>query len=167
MRFQSNFPFKPAGCDDGIITLYGIPAVLEEQPSRLVLGKGGGNAIGSLIGIFIFGIVAFVGLSAILGEGGEFNPVMLVIVLVIGLVGVASLINSIVSTRVVLDADQKVAARTDSLFFLPTRQKTLTFNMIRDVVVTSLRTPDALSFDSSPIWRVELRGADGYYAGAE
>lgn len=135
--------------------------VLEDEPSRLVLGKGGGNAIGSLIGIVIFGIVACGGLATMLGEGGEFNPVMLVIVLVIGLVGVVSLINSIVSTRVVLDADQRVAARTDSFLFIPTGHKSLAFNAIRDVAVTSPRTPDALSFDFSPIWQVNLRAADG------
>ncbi|MCC7164443.1 MAG: tetratricopeptide repeat protein [Anaerolineae bacterium] len=135
--------------------------VLEEQPTRLVLGKGGGAGIGSLIGIIIFGIVTLVGLTAVFDEGGGFNPVALVIVLLVALAGLGQFINSIASTRVTLDAGQKIAARTDSLLFVPTRQQSLPFNLIRDVEVTSSRVRGAQGLDSAPIWRVVLRGADG------
>lgn len=135
--------------------------VLQEQPTRLVLGKGGAGGIGSLIGIIIFGVVALVGLSALLEEGGAINPVMIVIMLLVGFFAVVSLWKSISSTRVILDADQKLAARTDSIFFIPTRQQTIAFNGIRDVSVTAPGMPDALSLDSAPIWQVALRGADG------
>ncbi|MBI4673999.1 MAG: hypothetical protein HY741_20325, partial [Chloroflexi bacterium] len=44
---------------------------LSERPERIVLGKSGANGLGNLIGLFIFAVVACVGLSSFLDEGGE------------------------------------------------------------------------------------------------
>jgi tetratricopeptide (TPR) repeat protein len=134
---------------------------LQQDSSRLVLGKGGGNVIGSLIGIIVFGIVSCVGLASLAESDGEFNPVALVIFIVIGLAGLLTLRNALSSTRVVVDSSQRIASRTDSFLFIPFRSKHIAFNQIRDVQLANPLTGGALSLDSVPAWQVSLAGSDG------
>ena len=135
--------------------------VLNEQPDRIVLGKGGGSVIGTLIGIGVFGIVTCVALGSILDEGGALDPVMIVIFIVIGLAVLASLVNVLASTRVVLDANQRLATRTNTLLFVPTQRQEMAFNLIRDVQVTRLRGSGSFTLDALPIWQVVLSATDG------
>lgn len=134
--------------------------LLNNQPTRLVLGKGGGNALATLIGIGVFGIVAFIGLTSILSEG-NFNPAVLVIAFVIGIAFLGNFINLLSSTRVILDAGTGTASRTDSILIIPTRRQDMAVNLIRDVRVTQPRGNAAFVLDTFPIWRVELRATDG------
>lgn len=135
--------------------------VLSEKPERIVLGKGGGNAVGALIGIVLFGGVTCVALFSILGEGGSLSPVMIFIFLIIGLVLLNSVAKTVSGTRVVLDAGHSRATRTDTLFFLPTKRQEMAFNLIRDVQVTRLAGSGDFSLDNLPIWQVQLQATDG------
>lgn len=131
----------------------------------MVLGKGGGNVIGTLIGVAIFGVVACVGFGAMLGEGSELNPVMIVIFIIIGLVVLSSLANAISGTRVVLDTNQRTATRTSSFFLIPTGRQEMAFNLIRDVRVAQARgggvSAAQLALSAFPVWQVQLRATDG------
>ncbi len=135
--------------------------ILNEEPDRITLGKGGGNALGAVVGTLIFGVVACAGMGALLNDGGEINPVMIVIFLVIGLVILNSLAQALAMTRVVLDARQAIARRTDSIFFVPTRRQEISFNLIRDVQVTSAGASTAFALDTFPVWQTVLQGTDG------
>lgn len=137
--------------------------ILSETPERMVLGKGGGNVVGTLIGVAVFGVVACVGLVSILDQGGELDPVMIVIFIVIGLVVLSSFANVLSSTRVVLDSNQRTATRTSTLGFIPMRRQEMAFNLIRDVrVARGGHSPLAQSsLDAFPVWQVELRATDG------
>lgn len=136
--------------------------VIQEQPDRIVLGKGGGSAIGSLIGLGVFGVVTAIALSAILEEGGEFNPVMIVVFFVIGLAVLGGLVNTVSGTTVVLNGNQRTATRTRTLFFFPISRQEMSFNLIREVEVTRAQTGTAaFTLDALPIWQVELKATDG------
>lgn len=134
--------------------------ILSEQPDRLTLGRGGGSP-GTLIGVIIFGIITIVALSSLFDKGDSINPVTIIIFLIIGLAVLNSFTRSLSSTRVVLDTGQRVASRTDTLFFVPIRRRELAFNVIRDVQVTRSAGAGAFSLDSLPIWQVQLQGTDG------
>ncbi|TAH50085.1 MAG: tetratricopeptide repeat protein [Chloroflexota bacterium] len=134
--------------------------VLNENPTRLELGKGGAGSIGTLIGVLIFGIVACVGLSSVLGEGGALNPVMIVIFIIVGAAMLSSLARAFTNTRVVLDAKQGLATRTENVFFIPTKQQAIAYNLIREVQVTGASLA-ASATTTTPNWRVQLNATDG------
>src|SRR5581483_2874777 len=135
--------------------------VVQNQPDRLELGRGGANAVGPVIGIAVFAMVACVGLSTLLENGGDLNPVVLFIVLVIGLVVLNSLLGALRGTQVVVDAGQRTAARVDTLATIPINSRQLVFDRIRSVqVVPASRTP-GLATDNMPVWRAQLRATDG------
>lgn len=144
-----------------IITRMAALKVLSEKPERIVLGRGGGNAVGALIGTVVFGVITCVALFSILGEGGNLSPVMIFIFIIIGFVLVNSVAKTLSSTRVVLDAGQSRATRTDALFFLPMKRQEMAFNLIRDVQVTRLAGSGDFSLDTVPIWLVQLHATDG------
>lgn len=132
--------------------------VLNEQPDRIILGKGGGS-IGSLIGVAIFGLITCV--SLIPSLDGGFNPVMLVVLIVVGLALLNSLSKTLSSTRVILDANQRIATRTETVLLVPTRRQEMAFNVIRDVQVTAPRGASEMNMGGFPIWQTELRSSDG------
>ncbi|MBI4673589.1 MAG: tetratricopeptide repeat protein [Chloroflexi bacterium] len=134
---------------------------LSEQPERIVLGKSGANGLGNLIGLFIFAVVACVGLSSFLDEGGESISIVVIVALVIGLALLASFLNALSSTRVVIDTRQRTAERTDSFLFLPMGRREMSFNIIRDVAVTVPRKTTEQIPALFPIWQVQLQAADG------
>ena len=146
---------------DGIIVRMAQLKVLTEQPERIVLGKGGANVIGALIGIGTFGIITCAALGSIFDESGELNPVMILLFLVIGLAILASVLNALSSTRVVLDANQRVATRTRTILLIPAQRQEMAFNLIRDVQVTRPPGAGAFAMDTFPIWQVQLDGTDG------
>lgn len=125
------------------------------------MGKGGINAFGTLAALSIFGCIAAAGLGLFLQESGDINPVVIIIALVIGLVVLSNFVSALSSTRVVLDANQRSATRTDTLFFLSTGRQEMAFNVIRDVQVTRPQNAASLTLDSSPIWQVQLQATDG------
>jgi len=134
---------------------------LSDQPERMVLGKGGVNGLGNLIGLFIFAVVACVGLSSFLGQGGDFNPVFIIVAIVVALALLGSVLSALRSTRVVLDSRQRVATRTDTFLFLPLERREMPFNAIRDVAVTVPRGTSEQISAVLPVWQVELQAADG------
>ncbi len=135
--------------------------VLQRQPEKIVLGKGGAKGLGNLFGLLIFAGVICAGLSSLLEGGSAANPVMWVI----GFIVVFSLFSTVVSvmrsTRVVIDGSQQRATREDTLFFLPLRRQSMTLNTIRDVNVSAPRARAVRQRQAFPIWQVELRGVDG------
>lgn len=135
--------------------------VVEESSGRMVLTRRGGRAIGALIGLLVFGIVACSSFGSLFGNGSDINPVVLIIGFVIGIIVLNGFAQAFAGTRVVLDANQHIATRTDSVAFIPIRSTTMDFSLIRDVSVTRSRGSGALTLDSFPIWRVQLQGTNG------
>jgi TolA-binding protein len=86
---------------------------------------------------------------------------MIVIFFVIGFAILSSVLRSVAGTRVVLDSSQRLATRTDTVFFIPMRRQEMAFNLIRDVQVTRLPGRGAFSLDTLPIWQVQLQATDG------
>lgn len=127
----------------------------------MVLGKGGGNAVGTLISIIIFGVITCAGLGGLLGDGREVNPVFLIFALIIGLVFLSNLVSAFSTTRVVLDAHQNLATRTHSIFFIPTQRQEMAFNLIREVRVSLPPNAGATMLEALPLWQVQLRATDG------
>lgn len=134
--------------------------VLNEQPDSITLGKGGARGAGNFIGLIIFAVIACVGLSAIFGEGGQIDPVMIVIGLIVGFVLVVSLFGALRSTRVVVDRNQNIASRTNTFLGVPINRQELAFNLIRDVQVTT-PTGNSPAQTKASIWQLQLRGTDG------
>lgn len=134
--------------------------VINQQPSRLTLGKGGASSLGNLIALMVFGAIAFVGLSSFLDSGGDLNPVVLLVGVIIAIVILSNLVNALRSTRVVLDANQATATRTDNFLAFPIRRQEMAFNLIRDLQVAYAGGSQRKS-DLAPLWQLNLRGTDG------
>lgn len=133
--------------------------VREDSPERMILTKGSAS-LGGLIGMGIFAIVTCASLAGMVEEGGT-NPVMIVILLVIGLALVSSFINSLSRKRVVIDNDAQTATRTDSFFFIPLRNQEMTFQAIRNVQVARVGNARASRADRLKIWQTRLMGSNG------
>ena len=134
--------------------------VSSQQPERIVLGKGGKGGVGSLVGLIIFAVVACAGLGALL-DGGELNPVMVVVALIVGFSLLSAVWNALYGVRVEIDGNQKIASRTESIFFFPVKREELAFNTLRDVQLNTARGATRMLNTSLPIWQVELAAADG------
>ena len=136
-------------------------SVMSETPERIVLGKGGLNSPGSWVGMIVFAIIACVGLGMFFEEGGGFNPIVLVIglIIVIGLLG--TITNAVRSTRVVIDANQRLATRSDDFLFMPIGRQEMAFNALREVQLNTARKLSRSMNSSLMAWQVELGGTDG------
>src|SRR5581483_4382170 len=108
--------------------------------NQIVLVKGGAGNVGNVIGLVIFGILACVGLNTYLEQGGDFNPILGIVALVIGFALLNAVLGSVRSTRVIVDANQQRAARVDSILFLPVKSQDMALNLIRDVRVSTRST---------------------------
>jgi tetratricopeptide (TPR) repeat protein len=135
--------------------------VLNEQPEKIVLGKGGVGGAGNLIGLIIFAIAACAGLSSFFEQGGESNPIVVIVGLIIALALLSSALSALRSTRVVIDGNQRVAARTESFLFFPVNRQEMALNLIRDVQVTTSGGAGARRQSALPVWQVQLQGTDG------
>ncbi len=136
-------------------------SVMSETPERIVLGKGGLNSPGSWVGMIVFAIVACVGLAMFLEEGGGINPIVIVIGLIIGIGLLGTITNAVRSTRVVIDANQKVATRADDFLFMPVSRQEMAFNVLKDVQLNTARKLSRSMSSSLMAWQVELGGTDG------
>jgi tetratricopeptide (TPR) repeat protein len=135
--------------------------VLNEQPEKIVLGKGGVSGAGNLIGLLIFAIAACAGLSSFFEQGGGSNPIVVIIGLMIALALFSSVLSALRSTRVVIDGNQRVAARTELLLFFPVNRQEMALNLVRDVQVTTPGGAGARRQSALPVWQVQLQGTDG------
>lgn len=135
---------------------------LSSKSDQIVLGKGGVSNIGNVIGLIVFVVIACAGLSSVIDQGGDFNPVFAIIALVIGFALLNAILSSLRSTRVIIDANQQRAARVDSILFLPYNSRDMAFNLIRNVRL-SMRgnTPFMRGVSAMPLWQVTLEGTDG------
>lgn len=131
---------------------------ISSQPDRIVLGKGGISNIGSFVVLLAFAITTCVGLSTFLGQGGDVNPVVIIVALIIGLVLINSVLGALRSTRVIVDAKQNIATRVDSILFVPVHSVQMPFNLIRGVRFSQRGGRGSSSF---PVWQAQLEGADG------
>jgi hypothetical protein len=135
--------------------------VLSRQPEKLVLGKGGANGLGSLIGIVASALVVCVGMTALIEEGALFNPVMVVIGLIVTISLLSAASGALRSTRIVIDGAQRLATREDKIFLLPWRRQMLASNTIREARVSAPNIQNNLRRTAFSIWQVELRDVDG------
>lgn len=133
--------------------------VIQDQPDRLVLGRGGAAASGNALGLVIFGIVACVGLASLI-DNGDVSPVTLLVCVLVGAPLLFGLLGLLSGTRVILDANRRTATRIRSLLTIPVARQELAFNLIRDVTLGRRRGPGAV-LDDFPIWEVALVGSDG------
>jgi hypothetical protein len=135
--------------------------VLSEQPDRIVFGRGGISSAGNLVGLAIFGVATCIGLTTAFGDPRNLNPVVVVVALVVGLVLLTSALNAIRSTRVILDAGQRVAVRIESLLVVPLQRREMALNVVREIQVVPMRGLARQAPGDLPVWQAQLQGTDG------
>lgn len=133
---------------------------LESKPERLVLGRGGQQALGTLVSLVIFGALVVVGLSSMFEGEGPGDLVGLITSAIFGLIILGSVVSAARSTRVIVDATQRTVTRNDLLLVLPLNRQELHFNGIKDVRISWAGLP-TLREEGLPFWRVTVEPSSG------
>lgn len=133
---------------------------LESKPERLVLGRGGQQALGTLVSLIIFGALVVVGLSSMFEGEGPGDLVGLITSVIFGLIILGSVVSAARSTRVIVDAAQRIITRNDLLLVLPLNRQELHFNGIRNVRVGWTGLP-TLREEGLPFWQVTVEPSSG------
>lgn len=134
---------------------------IESGSERLVLGRGGRQASGNLIGLIIFAAIVCVGLSSVFQEGGPGDLAGLITSLIFGAIILFSIVSAARGTRVVVDASQRLATRTETLFFLPLQKQEVHFNGIKQVALRWTGVPSMPHEEVLPFWGVALDSTGG------
>lgn len=135
--------------------------VLSRQPEKLVLGQGGANGLGSLIGIVASALVVCAGMTALIAEGALFNPVMAALGFIVAIALLSAVSGALRSTRITIDGAQRLVTREDKIFFLSWRRQMLASNTIREARVSAPNVRNDLRGATFPMWQVELRDVNG------
>ncbi len=136
-------------------------SVIQEEPGRLVLGKGAGPRVVNLaIGLVLLGVVLYV-LASLFSDSSSSGENLLVFILLMGFAAWRTLSSALVSSTAVVDSTARRVILSSDLLGIPLRRAELPFDSIRRVLVGS-RTPVISNRSGArPVWRVGLETREG------
>lgn len=134
--------------------------VVEDSPSRLVLGTPLAQRLPNLVTFLVLILVGFSVLSPLFEGGLAEDPTLLLVLLFFGFFGLRSLYALVVTTTVSIDATARQATRSRSVLGAPIARTSLAFERIKQVLVGSRAPVIFNQTRSRPGWLVALESTD-------